>query len=162
MLKKFLSFIVEFIWSLADGQQPYIKNTRNHKLIDYWWSKIFCDEKRLRYLTRQCATRPRKGYGLIYYYFVGKRLRYIGQTKERSLKWRMIRRQPGGSIGYSYTIKRQMLNAYISDRLIIKTKQVRLKDLDSVEQTEIKTYGKYGKLWNIEHNRHYKDTNRWA
>ena len=75
------------------GVQPYIKNSRNKGLIKYWWSAVFYDNDNLRMLANDCPLHPRQDYGLMYCYIVDGQLRYIGQTRERSLKWRMTRRQ---------------------------------------------------------------------
>ena len=89
-------------------------------------------------------------------------MRYVGQTRERSLKRRMTRRQPNGHTGYNYSIKRQMLNAFRAGILEIQTKEVRVSHLDTTEEHEIKLYSKSNRLWNIEHNKHYRKYNRWS
>ena len=146
----------------AKGPQPYIKNSRNQKLINYWWSQIFYDNANLQRLAGGDRLHPRPGRGLIYYYVVKGQVRYIGQTRERSLKWRMTRRQPGGNLGYNYSIKRQMLNAFRSGSLQIKTREVGLADLNATEEQEIRAHSRSNRLWNIEHNSHYKKSNRWS
>ena len=142
--------------------QPYIKNSRNKGLINYWWSTVFYNNDNLRRLANGYSLYPRQGYGLIYYYIVGGQLRYVGQTRERSLKWRMTRRQPNGHTGYNYSIKRQMLNAFRSSILEIQTKEVGVSDLDATEEHEIKFYSRTNRLWNIEHNFNYRQSNRWS
>ena len=146
----------------ATETQPYIKNNHNKKLINYWWSRVFYNNDNLEQLAPGCPLYPRQGHGLIYYYIVGDRLRYIGQTKERSLKWRMTRRQANGNMGYHYSIKRQMLNAFRSGILKIQTREVRVGSLDETEEREIKFYSKANRLWNIEHNLNYRRSNRWS
>ena len=169
-MKKLLQFIFEALESLFSTHrrpatkriQPYIQNSRNKGLINYWWSTIFYDNDNLRRLANGCSLYPQQGCGLIYYYIVGSQLRYIGQTRERSLKWRMTRRQPNGNTGYSYSIKRQMLNAFRSGTLEIQTKEVKAIDLDTTEEHEINFYSKSNRLWNIEHNANYRHSNRWS
>ena len=53
-----------------------------------------------------------------------------------------------------------MLNAYKSGTLKIQTKEIRIADLDRIEEEEIRLHSQKGKLWNIEHNEHYRKTNR--
>ncbi len=159
-MKKFFDFLFQILSDLFTPGQPYIKNARNKKLINYWWSEVFYSPDYLKKVADGYSIDPRQGYGLIYYYFINNRLRYIGQTRERSLQWRMTRRQANGHIGYNYSIKRQMLNAYRSGTLKIQTKEIRIADLDRIEEEEIRLHSKKGKLWNIEHNEHYRKTNR--
>ena len=139
--------------------QPYLKNVRNKKLINKLWSEVFYNEDNLTRLANGYPICSEEGYGLIYYYFINGRLRYIGQTRENSLKWRMTRRQPNGNIGYSYPIKRLMLNAFRSGTLQIQTKKVLVAELDKIEQQEIRLYSD-NRLWNKEHNPHYQPFNR--
>lgn len=154
--------ILAKLFKVAFGQtQPYIKNCRNKKLINYWWSEVFHNDFNLKSLARDYPIESSVGYGLIYYYLVNNQVRYIGQTREKSLKWRMTRRQSNRKIGYSYPMKRQMLNAFRSGRLAIKTQKVKIADLDAIERSEIEYYSKFNRLWNIEHNSRYKFTNRW-
>ena len=157
--------ILKTIWRilgfLFEKEQPYIKNVRNRKLINYWWSKVFYSPEHLKKMAGKHPLYPRPGYGLVYYYFIGNRLRYIGQTRERSLQWRMTRRQANGHIGYNYSIKRQMLNAYRAGKLSIVTREVKVADLDRLEAEAIEANAKDNKLWNIEHNEHFKKSNRW-
>ena len=155
-----LKFIFKLLAGLFESKQPYIKNVRNKKLINYWWSKVFYSPDHIKRMAGKYPLYPRQGYGLIYYYFINNRLRYIGQTRERSLQWRMTRRQANGHIGYNYSIKRQMLNACRSGTLKIQTKEIRIADLDRIEEEEIRLHSKKGKLWNIEHNEHHRKTNR--
>ena len=141
--------------------QPYINNSRPEKLINYWWSEVFYDNQNIKLISRGCEIYPRDGYGLIYYFIIRGQLRYIGKTRERSLKWRLTRRQADGTIGYSYSIKRQLLNSFRENSLRIQTKEVELADLDKTEAREINICSKAYKLWNIEHNPSYKTSNRF-
>ena len=139
----------------TDGlkEQPYIKKASYHKLINYWWSKTFYDNDYLRLLAKGCVLEPREGYGLIYYYLINNKVCYVGQTKERSLRWRMTKHQTKHKIGYRYGMKRRMLNANRFKRLSIKTKEVPVDQLDDFEIAEIRKHASR-KLWNIEHNKH--------
>ena len=73
----------------------------------------------------------------------------------------MTRRQANGHIGYNYSIKRQMLNAYRAGKLSIVTQEMKVADLDRVETEAIRANSKDNKLWNIEHNEYFKKSNRW-
>ena len=141
--------------------QPHIRDTRNKRLINYWWSRVFYKTATLSKLANGHPTYPKPGHGLIYYYLVRGKVRYVGKTSERSLKWRMTRRQANGQIGYRYSIKRRMLNAYRCNRLTIKTREVPLANLDTIEKEEIALHAKTSRLWNIEHNQRSRILNRW-
>ena len=145
----------------APASQPYISNTSNQNLINRWWSRTFYNNRNLKNLAGGYRIYPRHGYGLIYYYFIKGRIRYIGQTRESSLKWRMTKRQANGNIGYSYAIKRHLLNAFRDNILEIRTEEVRLYQLDQTEKARIQFYAPASQLWNIEHNPYYKQSNRW-
>ena len=166
MILKLLRFLFDTSYDepyIKDYGQPYIRNTHNKRLINYWWSKVFYNSAILRDLANGHPLYPKPGYGLLYYYIIDGRVRYIGQTGERSLKWRMTRRQPNGAIGYNYSIKRHMLNAYRSHRLTIKTRETPLADLDAVEIKEITQHSGYGnRLWNVEHNQNFRKSNRYS
>ena len=161
IMQSFINLLAKLLRGLFEAKQPYIRNVRNKKLIKYWWSKIFYSPEHLKRMANGYPIYPREGYGLIYYYFINNRLRYIGQTREKSLQRRMTKRQSNSHIGYNYSIKRQMLNAYRSGGLKIQTKEIRVADLDRVEEEEIRLHSKNEKLWNIEHNEYFKKTNRW-
>ena len=137
--------------ALTLSGQPYIKNVNNRKLINYWWSKTFYNDDHLQRLAGKDIIRPRPGYGLIYYYLINGRVYYVGQTRERSLKWRMTKHQPNYKIGYRYGMKRKMLNASRAGRLSISTKEIPIGQLNDFEIAEIKRYAS-SRLWNIEHN----------
>ena len=86
-------------------------------------------------------------------------MRYVGQTGERSLKWRMNKKQTSGSNGYRPIIKKNLLNAYHRGDLRIKTELVPLGKLDQREQALIAKYGPTNRLWNVEHNPHFQSRN---
>ncbi|MCY3804422.1 MAG: hypothetical protein OXF85_00890 [Candidatus Saccharibacteria bacterium] len=141
-------------------QQPFIRNTRNQKLINFWWHRIFYNDANLRSLTNGYPTRSREGYGLIYYYLINNQLRYIGQTKEGCLNWRMTKNQSSGRTGYAYIMKRNLLNAYRLGRLAIRTAEIPIKNLDEMEKSEIERYAPTCRLWNQKHNTYYRHQNR--
>ena len=141
-MQKIFKLIARLLGFLFAEEQPYIKNVRNRKLINYWWSKVFYSPEHLKKMAGKHCLYPRPGYGLVYYYSIGNRLRYVGQTRERSLQWRMTRRQTNGHIGYNYSIKRQMLNAYGAGKLSIATEEVKVADLDRVEAEAIRANSK--------------------
>ena len=164
--------LLDFIGGLLFGQaakpttpaqaQPYIRSIASpegKKLANYWWSQVFYDNDNLQRLAGSNSIYPTDGHGLVYRYIIRDRVRYIGQTRERSLKWRMTKNQPGGHIGYSPTIKKHMLNAYRQGVLRIETESVRIDKLDDREQELIARYGPTNRLWNIEHNPNFKKTN---
>ena len=72
------------------------------------------------------------------------------------MQWRMTKHQANGHIGYNYSIKLQILNAYRSGNLKIQTKEIKAADLDGVEEEEIRLHSKNEKLWNIGHNEYFK------
>ena len=47
-MKKLLNLVLQILGSLFESKQPYMRNTRNQKLINYWWSKIFYNPERLK------------------------------------------------------------------------------------------------------------------
>lgn len=159
-MDNFIQTIRRILGFLFKEEQPYIRNVRNRELINYWWSEVFYSPKHLRKMAGKYPLNPRPGYGLVYYYYIGGRLRYVGQTRERSLRWRMTRRQANRHIGYNYSIKRQMLNAYRAGKLSIVTREVKVADLDKVEREAIEANSRWSKLWNIEHNKYFNKSNR--
>ena len=54
-----------------------------------------------------------------------------------------------------------MLNAYRAGKLSIVTEEVKVADLDRLETEAIEANAKDNQLWNIEHNEHFKKSNRW-
>ena len=113
--------------------QPYIKSVASpggKKLANYWWSQVFYNNDNLKRLAGKHPVRPRQGCGLVYRYIVKGKVRYVGQTGERSLKWRMTKKQTSGYIGYKPVIKKNLLNAYRAGVLRIETEQLPLSKLD--------------------------------
>ena len=45
---KFIIRLLEFLFGGEREAQPYIKNVRNKKLINYWWSKVFYSPDHLK------------------------------------------------------------------------------------------------------------------
>ena len=122
----------------------------SEKAVNKYWSEAFYDN--LKFFTGSNPTSTYGSFGLIYYFVVNGQIRYIGQTKERGLRWRMTKRQSGGVIGYNYYIKRNLLQAASRDNLVITTKRLPVFRLNQVERSEIRQYGPTNKLWNQEHN----------
>ena len=74
----------------------------------------------------------------------------------------MTKRQTNSrKIGYTYSMKRLLLNAYRLGSLRIKTRVEPINNLDTVERVEIEKYAEHGQLWNKQHNPYYKSFNRW-
>ena len=146
--------------SLSSGQ-PYIKTT-DRQLINYWWPKVFDDDFNLQILARDCPLESRKGYGLIYYYWIKGRICYIGKTRRRSLRVRLNYNHSNGKIGYSDSIKSKLLNAFRAGSLTIKTREVKLDQLNKTEKCEIRTNSCSHRLWNREHVLSYGQMNFWS
>ena len=140
---------------------PYIRSSRDRKLINEWWPKVFYDKNNLRNLARGCKLYSRRGYGLIYHYIIAGKLRYVGQTRESSLRRRMVRFQANGRTGYSYAIKRHLLNAFRNGSLRIQTQEVPVSRLESIETEQIRYYSQQYRLWNKRGNPRYSPSNRW-
>ena len=118
--------------------------------INYYWSRAFYDH--LESFTGNANIYTDHEHGLIYYYIVDDQVRYIGQTRENSLRWRMTRPQAGGQIGYNLFIKRNMLEAASKGGLAITTKVMPKARLNDYERSEIEKYALANRLWNQEHN----------
>ena len=146
----------------ANTDQPYIKSVASpggKKLANYWWSQVFYNDDNLKRLAGKHPVRPRQGYGLVYRYIVKDKVRYVGQTGERSLKWRMTKKQANGQSGYRPVIKKRLLNAYRAGVLRIETEQLPLSKLDGREKALIESYPASNRLWNVEHNPHFDRRN---
>ena len=125
--------------------------------INYYWAEAFY--KNLESFTGTNITYTSRSLGLIYYYLVDGQVRYIGQTRENTLKWRMNKPQADGRLGYNLYIKRNMLQAASEGRLSIRTIKVLKSQLDQYEKAEIGAYAPTSRLWNKEHNPHFKKEN---
>ena len=146
----------------AGTDQPHIKSVASpggKKLANYWWSQVFYNDDNLKRLAGNHPIYPRQGRGLVYRYVVRDKVRYVGQTGERSLKWRMTKKQTSGHSGYKPVIKKNLLNAYRAGTLRIETEQLPLSKLDGREKALIKSYPPSNRLWNIEHNPHFDPRN---
>ena len=119
-------------------------------IIDKFWTKTFGEH--LTAFTGGCPVTTADAWGLVYYYITYGQVRYIGQTRERELRKRMIARYSGGRLGYSYDIKRPMLQAASENKLQIRAILVPTHSLDIVEKQEIERYSQGNKLWNQIHN----------
>ena len=129
----------------------------NPKAINHYWSVAFYDN--LKSFTLDSEIYTDRDYGLVYYFIVDGQIRYVGQTKEKTLRWRMTRKQDSGHIGYNYYIKRNMLDAASKGRLRIKTDRVLKSRLDGYEISQIRLYAPVNRLWNREHNEHFSKEN---
>lgn len=144
------------IWRHANDYLPYVKNIKNTKLINLLWSRIFYSPHTVKRLARGSAVKAKKGFGLVYCYLINGKVRYVGQTREKDLYWRMTKRQESDAIGYNVKVKSNILNAYRKGRLSIQTKLVPLSYLDHYEKGLIKYYAPTNFLWNVEHNDHFQ------
>ena len=136
---------------------PALENFVNRR-----WKQIFGRSKTLKQLlfrSRSLKSRDpldiRPGKGLVYFYLVDGRVRYVGQTKARSLHRRLMRWQPKIKVGYNFAIKRALLAAYYGQRLQIRTIPCPVNDLSRLEQYYIRRYGPTNYLWNQRHNERY-------
>ena len=125
----------------------------NESAINYYWGEAFY--KNLEVLTDNNITYTDRNHGLIYYYLVDGQVRYIGQTRESTLKWRMNKPQADGCIGYNLYIKRNMLQAASGGRLSIRTYRIPQFQLDQYEKAEIEAYAPTNRLWNQEYNSYF-------
>ena len=132
----------------------------SQKAINHYWSLAFYEN--LEAFTLSSDTYTDESHGLIYYFIIDGRIRYIGQTKGNSLRWRMTKKQDSGCIGYSYRIKRNLLNAVVEGRLKISTKKIPKEQLDNYEISAIRRYGPTNKLWNQKHNPDFKKDNFYS
>ena len=129
-----------------------LKNKQAQKLLNHWWSKVFYNNDNLQRLAGGCPLYAGPHQGLVYCYIIGGRVRYVGQTRENSLKRRMTKRQSNNRIGYRLGIRRRLLNAERADRLQITTELLPVAELDRREIELIELYGRQGWIWNVEHN----------
>ena len=113
----------------------------------------------MEFFTGNNIIHTNRSHGLIYYYLVNGQVRYIGQTRENTLKWRMNKPHDNGHTGYNLYIKRNMLQAASENRLDIKTHRVLISQLDQYEKTEIEAYAPTNKLWNQEYNQYFNHDN---
>ena len=120
------------------------------RFVNRRWKRIFGRDGTLSRLRLDPGDRlyTNPGQGLIYFYLVDGRVRYVGQTRARSLKARLTRWRPAGRTGYNFAIKRLMLTAYYQDKLRVKTLLAPIGELDRLEDYYIKAYGQQNKLWN--------------
>ena len=125
--------------------------------VNHYWSRAFYDN--LEKFTAGAKTSTDQNNGLIYYYVVDDQIRYIGQTRENSLSWRMTKHQSDGRIGYNMHIKRNLLQAASEGRLAITTKAMPKSYLDGYEKAEIEKYAPTNNLWNQEHNPEFSPDN---
>ena len=151
----------EMVWRYANYYLPEVKTHFNIKAVNLFWSRIFYknNSKYLSKITKGPVKSSRRNKGLIYCYLIDGRVRYVGQTREKTLYWRMTKRQKDGQIGYNVQIKRNLINAYRAGRLTIQTKLVSIVNLDKVEQSLIKYYAPSNNLWNKENNDYFNPAN---
>ena len=129
----------------------------SQKAINYHWSTAFYEN--FEVFVQGSDIYTDENYGLIYYFIIDSQIRYIGQTKSNTLRWRMTKKQESGCIGYNYHIKRNMLQAASEGRLSIRTHRIPKTQLDQYEKAAIETYALTNKLWNQEHNHCFDKSN---
>ena len=149
----------DLIWNHANWRLPNVKINSTKKLINLLWSRVFYNDDHLTKIAGRCPIRTQEDEGLIYCYLINGQVRYVGQTRENSLKRRMTRRQSNGKIGYNYSIKRHLINAYRNGSLSIWTMRTAISKLDNLEKQLIERYAPYHRLWNQEHNKYFKMSN---
>ncbi len=125
--------------------------------INYYWDEAFY--KNLEFFTGTNITSTDGDHGLIYYYVIDGQVRYIGQIRENTLKWRLNQPQAERYKGYNLYIQRNMLQAASEGRLNIQIRRVLKAQLDQCEKAEIEAYAPTKRLWNQEHNPHFQKEN---
>ena len=127
---------------------PSYKTPVLEKFVNRRWKEIFGRSKTLKGLLFRSGSLQsrdpldsRAGKGLIYFYLVDGRVRYIGQTQARSLHRRLMRWRPKIKVGYNFAVKRALLAAYYGRRLQIRTIPCPVADLSRLEQYYIHRYG---------------------
>ena len=154
--------IIAFWEKYYNSQTSAIKSLiwRKYLQMQNDWQRIFGNEDNLRRLAGKCALSPRKGCGLVYFYHVDGQLRYIGQTRAKSLKQRLVKQQKSHKTGYNYFIKRNLIRAYRLNSLVIRTKNIPLKHLNKYERQKIIYFGSRCRLWNRAYNKkHFRFAN---
>ncbi len=128
------------------------------------WKEIFGRSrtiKKLLFKSQSSRARDpldsRPGKGLVYFYLIDGRVRYIGQTQARSLHRRLMRWRPKIKVGYNFAVKRCLLAAYYGQRLQIRTLPCPVYDLSRLEEYYIRRYGPTNYLWNQRHNEQHFD-----
>ena len=152
---------VQLSLPLEMGRPLFLPRRRN---INEWevegfWLELISQKGFLRQWAKDQVTKKRQGYGLIYLYCVGGKIRYIGKTRQDSLLKRIQEQFPSGIAGYDYDIKRCLLNAAWSNKLSIRTELVSLKKLEQREEKLIHLYAPFYRLWNKLHNQHFRESN---
>ena len=128
------------------------------RFVNQRWKQTFSHDGNLRRLLLKPSDplQSDPGYGLIYFYLVRGRVRYVGQTRAGFLRNRLIRWYPGGKAGYRFAIKRSILAAYYSKQLRLRTLLFPVGELDRLEQHFIGLYGSDNRLWNKDKNSHFR------
>ena len=145
----------------SDSSKPVVPEydyfKTNHPSVEHYWNIAFHDN--LEKFTQGSNIDTSKHYGLIYHFIIDGQIRYIGQIRSNTLRWHMTRQRNGNYIGYNDLIKRSLLNAAGRHKLKISTIKVSKVQLEQYEKSEIEAYAPTNKLWNQEHNPHFKTDN---
>ena len=149
----------EIIWRHANDNLPDLEDIQNPRLINLLWSRVFHGGHIVQKLASNSVVQTKKGFGLIYCYLINGKVRYIGQTRENNLYWRMTEKQEDGKVGYNDSIRRNLLNAYRRGYLSIQTKLVPLYHLEHYKKGLIEYYAPTNHLWNTDHNQYFDKGN---
>lgn len=151
----------ELVRHHADKYLPEIHDSGNEKAVNFFWNRVFYRDNiaHLKHIISGPTQCRKKGYGMVYYYLVNDKVRYVGQTKEKGLYWRMAKGQFGVVKDYNAAIKCNLINAYRSGRLKVQTQIVNLANIDSIQEFLIKRYAPHNNLWNVRHNDYFHVSN---
>lgn len=124
---------------------------------DYWRIAFYHN---LKSFTLNSEITTDQDNGLIYCFIIDDQVRYIGQTREKTLRQRMTKQQADSHIiGYNDYIKRNMLDAASKGLLKIQTQKIDKSELDNYEISLIQYYAPTNRLWNQKHNKHFSKEN---
>ena len=140
---------------------PRNKQDNQWQVLEYW-REVVARKDLLKQLAKDQRIRRRPGHGLIYRHLINGKVRYIGQTSRQSLRDRFRQRFKSGLIGYDYEIQRCLLNAFWRKAWKIRVEQVKLQELNRREEELIRFYASLNRLWNQEHNPHFKPENFYS
>ena len=125
---------------------------KNKREVAECWIRLTDNKKLLRSWTAGPIFKSSQDNGFIYFYHLGDELRYIGQTRRQSFFKCWSHECDNGDLGYSYDIKRCLLNAAYKGILRIQTYEFPLPILNDKEVELIQKHAPRSQLWNQLHN----------
>ena len=132
---------------------------KNKREVAECWIRLTRRKELLESWTAGPILKSSQDNGFIYFYHLGDQLRYIGQTRRRSFFKRWSHECDNGDLGYSYDIKRCLLNAAYRGILRIQTHEFPLRILDDKEVELIQKHAPRSRLWNRLHNPRFSESN---